>query len=218
VRVAVVGVATEIGKTWTSARVLETLRAGGVRVAARKPVQSFDPAEVGRTDADVLAAATGEAVHDICPAHRWYPAAMAPPMAADLLDMPRFTADDLLAEIRWSPEGDVTLVETVGGVRSPLSDDTDSAQFARLIEPDVVLLVADAGLGTINAVRLALQALDGLDTIVHLNRYDDANDLHRRNLAWLTTRDRLALTTTIAALAARLDCPDGAAPAVTQRF
>ena len=44
--------------------------------------QSF--ARDGRpTDAELLAAASGQAPWDVCPAHRWYPAAMAPPMAAE---------------------------------------------------------------------------------------------------------------------------------------
>lgn len=201
-RLAVVGVATEVGKTWTSARLLGSLRTAGLRVAARKPVQSFDPTERGRTDADVLAAATGEAVHDVCPAHRWYHVPMAPPMAADRLGLGPFTAADLLAELTWPAGVDLTLVETVGGVRSPLTDDADSAQFTRLLEPDRTLLVAEAGLGTINAVRLALDALGGLDPVVYLNRYDDNDDLHRRNRDWLTTRDSCTVATTIEALVA----------------
>ena len=43
--VAVVGTGTDVGKTWVSARVLRDLRAAGLRVAARKPAQSFDPGD-----------------------------------------------------------------------------------------------------------------------------------------------------------------------------
>ena len=80
--IAVAGTATEIGKTWVTARVVETLRGRGLSVSARKPVQSFGPDELGATDAEVLAAATGEAPQAVCPAHRWYPVPMAPPLAA----------------------------------------------------------------------------------------------------------------------------------------
>jgi adenosylmethionine-8-amino-7-oxononanoate aminotransferase len=47
------------------------------------------------------------------------------------------------------------------------------------------LLVADAALGTINAVRLSLAALAEHRVVVALNRYDRADDLQRRNRAWL---------------------------------
>ena len=52
-------------------------------------------------------------------------------------------------------------METAGGVRSPLAgDDGDAVALAGSLMPDVVVLVADAGLGTINAVRLTVAALD----------------------------------------------------------
>jgi dethiobiotin synthetase len=62
--VLVAGTATEVGKTWVAAAVLAELRTRGVRVAARKLVQSFSPGE-HPTDAEALAAATGEAPDDV---------------------------------------------------------------------------------------------------------------------------------------------------------
>ena len=54
----VAGTATDIGKTWWTAALARELRAAGMHVAARKPVQSGEPGAT--TDAEVLAAATGE--------------------------------------------------------------------------------------------------------------------------------------------------------------
>ena len=52
------------------------------------------------------------------------------------------------------------------------------------------MLVADAGLGTINSVRLSVGALAGpRGLVVFLNRFDAADDLHRRNRDWLRTRE-----------------------------
>jgi dethiobiotin synthetase len=48
-----------------------------------------------------------------------------------------------------------------------------------------VLLVADAGLGTINAVRTSAAALGDGPVVVALNRYDDEQTLHRANREWL---------------------------------
>lgn len=182
--VLVTGTATEVGKTWIGATVLRGLRDQGTTVAARKPVQSFD-AGGGPTDAEVLASATGESPDQVCPSHRRYGLPMAPPMAADALGQPTFTIADLVNEIAWPAGVDVGWVEGVGGPRSPLAHDGDTVDLARAIGPDAVVLVADAGLGTINAVRLCLAALDGLPVEVVLNRYDESDDLHRRNRDWL---------------------------------
>ncbi len=187
--VAVVGTGTEVGKTWVAALLLTYLRRQGVTVAARKPAQSFDPSDhPGTLDAAILGAATGEAPETVCPRQRWYEVALAPPMAAEALGLPPFTIGDLVAELRWPETAvDVGVVETAGGVRSPLAADGDCLALCLALEPDVVVLVADAGLGTINAVRLSLGALGGLDapSVVVLNRFDDAVDVHVRNRDWL---------------------------------
>lgn len=203
--VAVAGTGTEIGKTWVTARAVETLRAKGLSVSARKPVQSYGPEDLGATDAEVLAAAGGEQPQAVCPAHRWYPVPMAPPLAAARAGAVPPTLAELLAELRWpSPAPDVGFVETVGGVRSPLADDGDCGDLVRALDPDGVLLVAGAGLGAINAVRLAADALAGPPLVVFLNRYLPDDDVHRSNLAWLTERDGFDVATGVQDLADRL--------------
>jgi len=49
------------------------------------------------------------------------------------------------------------------------------------------VLVADAGLGAVNAVLLSVVPFRelGHEPIVVLNRFDPNMDLHRRNAAWL---------------------------------
>jgi len=159
---------------------------------------------VSPTDADVLASATGVEPGTVCPAHRWYELPMAPFMAADALGRPPLLLHDLVAEIAWPEEAvDVGLLETAGGVRSPITTDgKDTVDLAAALCADLVVLVAAAGLGAINGVRLCLTALTAVPVAVFLNRYDPVDDLHRRNLAWMqdhcpeaqfvTTIDQLA--------------------------
>ncbi len=69
-----------------------------------------------------------------------------------------------------------------------------TSRLARAVDADVVVLVAPAGLGTINAVRLSVDAFrgeSGTDArlVVSLNRYDAADELHRRNHGWLMSDD-----------------------------
>ena len=200
--VLVTGTGTGVGKTWAGARLLGALGAGGSRVAARKPVQSFGPDD-GPTDAEVLAAATGERPHDVCPPHRWYEVAMAPPMAAAGLGRPPFTVAHLVEELRWPPHLDHGVVEGVGGPRSPLAHDGDTVALARALEPDLVVLVAPAGLGAVNAVLLSVAALP-VTPVVLLNAYRPGDALHATNKEWLEERCGLDVVTTVGEVAGRL--------------
>jgi dethiobiotin synthetase len=203
--VLVVGTATDIGKTWVGGRTLVALTDRGLRVAARKPAQSFEAGDPHPTDADVLAAASGEPAEVVCPPHRSYQVPMAPPMAADVLGLPVPTTADLLGELVWpAPAADVGWLETVGGPRSPIGSDGDAVTVAERLDPDVVVLVADAGLGTVNAVLSSVAPFAGRRVLVVLNRFDPGDDLHARNRAWLADRHHLDVVTTPQDLADRL--------------
>ena len=195
--VAVVGTGTGVGKTWVTCAARDGgprargARAGpkarailchGVRSGARR-----DRCRTAR-GGHRRSACTSCAPHTAGTALRW-----PHPWRARRSAKRRSTTADLLDEIHWPDTADLGLVETVGGVRSPMTDDADSAGFVRALAPDAVLLVADAGLGTINAVRSACDALAGLPVTILLNRFDEADDLHRRNQAWLAQRDGLAV-------------------------
>jgi dethiobiotin synthetase len=129
-------------------------------------------------------------------------------MAAALLGLPVFTIATLAREVRTSLPADhsgmIVFVEGAGGARSPLADDGDSVALAHALTADRVVIVADAGLGTINAVRLTVAALSSWTPIVALNRYDEADELHSANRAWLTDRDGFTVVTTPSDLAATL--------------
>ena len=201
--VLVAGTATEVGKTFVAAALLVRLAAAGSRVAARKPAQSYAPGDL-RTDADVLAAATDDDPTAVCPRHRWYETPMAPPTAAEALGRASITVADQVTELDWPDAVDVGVVETAGGVRSPIAGDGDCASLASALGPDLVVLVADAGLGTINAVRLSAGAVAPLPLVVLLNRFDPTEELHERNRRWLAGRDGYDVVTTVAALGERV--------------
>jgi dethiobiotin synthetase len=200
--VVVAGTGTEIGKTWVTAALIASLRRRDVAVAARKPVQSFEPGGDAPTDAEILGNATGEDPHAVCPAHRWLARAMAPPMAAEALGLPRFTFADLATEVaQGSPREGIVLVESVGGVRSPIAADGDTVALVAALGPALIVLVADAELGTINLVRLSTEVLRPYRTVVYLNRYQPELELHSRNHDWLVTREGLEVVTDPEALA-----------------
>jgi dethiobiotin synthetase len=199
--VAVAGTGTDVGKTFVAAGVLRTLHKRGYAIAARKPVQSFSPGDAS-TDADELARATGADPTTVCPRHRWLPAPLAPPMAAEALGLPPFTVGELAAEVTANLPGHArVLVETAGGVRSPIAADGDCVDLVVALAPALVVLVADAGLGTINAIRLSTDALARQRVVVYLNRFDADCDLHRRNMDWLRARAGLHVVADVETLA-----------------
>ncbi len=199
--VVVAGTGTEVGKTYVGAALARELRERGVPVAARKPVQSFDAAGGDPTDAEVLASATGVDAHEVCAEHRWIPRAMAPPIAARTLGLAPFTIAELVAEVVAGTTGDdIVLVESAGGVRSPLAADGDTVSLADALSPAIVVLVADAGLGTINAVHMSADALADHRVVVFLNRFDPNDDVHVTNHDWLSTRSGLEIVTDLEAL------------------
>ncbi|MEX2292915.1 MAG: dethiobiotin synthase [Acidimicrobiales bacterium] len=201
--VLVTGTGTDVGKTWVTVELVRRLRDHGLSVAARKPAQSFAPEDTS-TDASLLGDASGVSAEEVCPAHRWYPVPLAPPMAADALGRERIEVGDLIAEISW-PEGvAVGFVEGAGGPCSPIAHDGDTLTLAERLHPDLVLLVADPSLGVVSSVRLAAQAFTGHPLLVVLNRYDDTNDVHHRSRDWLQHRVGLTVLTDVAWVADRM--------------
>jgi dethiobiotin synthetase len=199
--VVVSGTGTEVGKTWLAAGLLAELRQRGFSVSARKPVQSYAPGEP--TDAEILARASAETATAVCPAHRWYPIPLAPPIAARVLRQPPPTLSDLVDELErgWpSPPVDIGVVEGAGGVASPLAIDGDTAALARRIGAGLVVLVGEAQLGIINSVRLSHLALQPLPVAVYLNRYEPAGSLQEQSRHWLTRMDHFAVSSTLAEL------------------
>ena len=196
--VVVSGTATGVGKTWTAVRLIEALRGRGVAASARKPAQSSEGD--GLSDAELLASASGEPWGEVCPAHRTYARAMAPPMAADALGLPPFSLAELLGELALPQQG-LAFIEGVGGPRSPISHDADTVSVAEAVAADLVVLVAEAGLGAINAVALARSAFGPRRVVVFLNRFEPRDELHTCNRAWLERRLSLDVTTTIDELA-----------------
>ncbi len=196
--VLVVGTNTDIGKTWVTCQAIAGLVSQGYKVLARKPVQSCEISQVdfGATDADLLAKETGEPSELVCPKHRTYPVPLAPPMAARQLGRDPVLIDDLAREINWDDSADFCFVESVGGICSPIAENGDSRSLVSKLSPDVLLLVADSGLGTITQIVSGLDSLHleckdrflvqpGLEQVIFLNRFNPSSSLHQGNLDWL---------------------------------
>ena len=156
-------------------------RRRGIAVAARKPVQSFAP-DRRRADRRRRARARRPAKrpHTVCPPHRWLPRAMAPPMAADALGLAPFTIAELAAEVTTEHARRRDRARRERGRRALPARRRRRHGHAACwrCNPRSSILVADAGLGTINLVRLSVGALAGHRVVVYLNRFDGDDELH----------------------------------------
>jgi len=158
---------TGVGKTWVSARIVESLIAEGRRVGALKPIAtSGEPAEDGSLvtpDAAILGAALGEldrARADLI-APIVLPGDLAPSVAMRLSGRILSFADILATTTRslaaWSERAEIVVVEGVGGLLCPISADATVADLAIALDFPVVI-VGRRGLGTLNHVLLTVEA------------------------------------------------------------
>jgi dethiobiotin synthetase len=170
---------TGVGKTEIACALLRLARASGQPMGALKPAQSgVSPGEEGASDAARLRAAAGteDSPELVCP--YTFEAPLAPAVAARLAGK-SISVDRVIHSARTleSRHGAV-LVEGAGGLLAPLTEDCDYRDLAaRLGLP--VLVIARAGLGTINHTLLTLEALRARAIPVLgvvLNRADPGRD------------------------------------------
>ncbi len=153
----VTGTDTGIGKTEVTCALVANARAAGVDAVAMKPAQSgVAPGEP--TDADRLHAACDgvEPLDVLCPYS--FAAPLAPAVAARL-EGRSVSFGALVERVRaLAARHEAVLVEGAGGLIVPLTDTHTYADLAVALGLPV-LLVARAGLGTVNHTALTVEAL-----------------------------------------------------------
>ncbi|MDH6709811.1 dethiobiotin synthetase [Kitasatospora sp. MAA19] len=157
----VTGTNTEVGKTVATAAVASAALQGGLRVAVLKPGQTgVAPDEPG--DAAEVARLAGQlTVRELVR----YPEPLAPDTAARRAGLPFLSpAEVATAVAELAAAHDLVLVEGAGGLLVRYDDEGRTlADQARAVRdtglPAEVLLVASAGLGTLNIVALSAEAL-----------------------------------------------------------
>ncbi len=166
-RVIVLGTGTGVGKTFFSVALARALDSPGRRmVRALKPVETGHARRASGepppgSDAARLERATGD--RSLRP-HPLY--LFAQPVSAHLGARASGTRISLSRIQNWL-EGDssantlpyVTIVETAGGVFSPLSPRLTNFDLAMAVEPSIWILVAPDALGTLHDTRATLMAM-----------------------------------------------------------
>jgi dethiobiotin synthetase len=187
----VTGTDTGVGKTFVSAELLRRARAAGKRAFGFKPVETgCEPGALG-SDQRLLCDAAGGWQTGLLTGVYSLREPLAPLVAAQTegieLDL------DLVVSLARETAGavDFTVVEGAGGWRVPLTATADISTLARRLGAPVVI-VARAGLGTINHCLLTIEAVERDDcaiAAVVLSRHpQDDVDVARQNAREISRR------------------------------
>ncbi len=149
----VTGTDTGVGKTVFAALATLSLREQGFHVAALKPICSG-----GRDDARQLHRAAGKAL-SLAEVNPWHFRAALSPLLAARQEKKRLRLRTILAHIqRIARRFEVVVVEGAGGLLSPLGEDFDSRDLIQALCAEAIVVCPNR-LGTVNQVRLVLEAL-----------------------------------------------------------
>ena len=153
VRVAVIGTGTGVGKTHFSVALLHALSLQGRSAVGLKPVESGLGTE--ESDAARLAGASTFHVKHVAPYR--FADAVSPHLAARRAGVEITPARivDWVAECAapW------TIIETAGGLLSPLAPSITNLDLLQMLAPDLIVLVGVDRLGTLHDVAACLLAL-----------------------------------------------------------
>lgn len=200
----ITGTGTDIGKTYVAGEVVAAIQAEGFDTAYYKPVLSGCD-NIFESDAGLVRTRCGLEQPPLSMVTVMYHEAVSPHLAAAHIqqgvDLDLVKAD--FGSI--SMLHDVTVVEGCGGIVCPL---TIFADGRKIMQEDLIqtlglqsLIVADAGLGTINATVLTLEYMRAHQLEIAgviLNRFDEKNEVHQDNLAMIEKLGKVDVVATVA--------------------
>ena len=153
----VTGTDTGVGKTVVAAAIVAALRAAEEPLTALKPVITGldeEPVAPWPHDHELLARVAGTSPEYVALVSFGPP--VSPHLAAELSGRP-IDPVALVAAIRASADGEIAIVEGVGGLLVPLTDGYDVRALASELGLPLVI-AARPGLGTVNHTLLTLEA------------------------------------------------------------
>jgi dethiobiotin synthetase len=190
----VTGTDTGVGKTFVTCALARHARTAGQRVFAFKPIETGCLDVEGRrvgADQELLAEAAGNWQDGLLRGLYRFSKPAAPLVAADeegeTVDL------DVIAQVLrdGAQKADLVLVEGAGGWRVPITTTSDMSTLARRTGLPVIV-VARAGLGTINHSLLTLEAVERDDLSLHAlvlsQQPGDDPDFARSNAEQLNRR------------------------------
>lgn len=187
----ITGTGTDVGKTYVSALIVKKMRESGYNCGYYKPVLSGVTELCGKlieSDCNyVIDLASIPDEPESCVSY-WWKEAVSPHLAAQRIgqkiDITKIKYDFQQSRKKY----DYLLVEGAGGITCPLIVDKDEKYLLKDLIWELglsAIIVADAGLGTINSTLLTVDyaKANGIDVAgIILNNYDSNNFMHQDNL------------------------------------
>ena len=200
----ITGTGTDLGKTYVAGELVAALQGEGYDTAYYKPVLSGSD-NIFESDAGMVRKRAGLEQEPLSMVTTMFHDVVSPHLAAARVqqgvDLDIIKADFGAVNMLH----DVTVVEGCGGIVCPL---TLFADGRRIMQEDVIralgldaVIVADAGLGTINATVLTIEYMraHGLGIAgVILNRFDETDEMHQDNLAMIEKLGGVDVVATVA--------------------
>ena len=157
--VVVTGTDTGVGKTVATAALACHARLAGIPVTVCKPVQTGSGPTLTEGDDDLAEVARLAGIDTLVRGWR-YPEPLAPVAAAELAGTPLPTRTQLRESISAADEpGRLVIVEGAGGVLVEIGADGVTLRDVAADAGAPVVVVAAAGLGTLNHTALTVEAL-----------------------------------------------------------
>lgn len=160
--IVVAGTGTDVGKTFVTCALLAALRRSGVSVGAWKPVASGGGEERRSPDSEAHAAALQ---HEVSPPLY----AFRPPISPHLAARQEGCVIDLDAIVHraheLATEHEVFLLETAGGLFSPLSDTATNADLVRRLGGALIVVAPDR-LGVLHDVGALARAAHAEELVI----------------------------------------------------
>ena len=183
VKLFVTATNTDVGKTWTTLRLMEAVARKGKRPGAFKPIETGVSGGVAPDGGALLEAmrrlnpdAKRLKLEDVVPVRYELPAAPYVARRGEAVDWKSIRA----AFERVAERCDILFVEGAGGVLVPIDEERFMIDIPEIFDTKTVL-VAPGGLGSINDTLLSLEALKhrGHDALLLVNLREKREDFER---------------------------------------
>ena len=205
-KIFITGTGTDVGKTYISALIVKKMRESGYNCGYFKPVISGVSQICGHlieSDANyVIQNADIPTEPDKCLSY-WWQEPISPHLAAKRknqeIDIDKIKYD--FAQI--SKKYDYLLIEGAGGITCPLIINKEEKYLLKDLIWELglsIIIVADAGLGTINSTLLTVDYAksNGIDIEgIILNNYETDNFMHWDNLETIETLTGINVVATV---------------------
>ncbi len=188
---------TNIGKTYTSLQLIDAFTSLGYRVGVMKPIETG--VEDKPEDATLLLTKAKKSnpdfasimIDDICPIQYTLPAAPFVAKSDEKIDFEKLKK----AQEKLSKYCDILLIESAGGLMTPVEDDFIMIDFAAFFKAKT-LLITDDQLGCINNTLLNIHLLQSYNEkfIYCINQKSHDSSFETVSLPYFKTKFEKVLT------------------------